>query len=623
LNTCLGCGCAPLMNLIPYVMSSSYSNMKANAVKASTDTAKLFEAVISYYAGHESSVVVESQVKHSHDLRAELDGMGGAIGSAYFEGFDLGTRGTVRALMESHLGLMNNVYDRVTAILVVARSEDFGPSHIAIMDEIHDECLRVALATKNLLIAVTEAATDGDISSQEKAQLSSLVAEAKAAIKELAKAFDAVRKSLKTPISTDALGENYFVLTISAYSRLVIDYSEMMMTNPPKGVGLGTVLANGLTSTFDISAMTEKFNMSFTIVHYCAIVFCWFYSVYVDNWGGGCVITAVFLMSPAVCPDIQAFLNVLNAVILAVIAGVLVHQWTCESGYGDYLLPLVAFFMWIVGLYGYFGKSAFLLPCVIFVAISPFRWVAACPKGEIAAGARAVWAGIVANLMAILFVCSFQYLLGIDRANNLANNSLDDAFGGLRKAFDAFFAHKDATEPMGSVSGSLGAGSGFNLSAKIEPRFWRCDWKVDLYATIVGHVAMIRLDILMLWFACAGSDGKPDGIFSKFEVSPDWKAVKDDLNTTLEDAHTLAIAMLSHEEGHFTGLSALKHTTGIDTLDNLPHFIKDLSSKLSFPGQSPDSMEDDELCQISTVCFLLDCTIKHIAALLKGTIRQA
>merc|ERR1719272_2439011 len=256
LNTCLGCGCAPLMNLVPYMMDSSYSNMKANAVKASTDTAKLFEAVISYYAGSESSVVVESQVKHSHDLRAELDGMGGAIGSAYFEGFDLGTRGTVRALMESHLGLMNNIYDRVTAILVVARSEDFGPSHIAIMDEIHDECLRVALATKNLLIAVTEAATDGDISSQEKAQLSSLVAEAKAAIKELAKEFDAVRKSLKTPISTDALGENYFVLTVSAYSRLVIDYSEMMMTNPPKGVGLGTVLANGLTSTFDISAMT-------------------------------------------------------------------------------------------------------------------------------------------------------------------------------------------------------------------------------------------------------------------------------------------------------------------------------------------------------------------------------
>merc|ERR1719272_2141970 len=318
------------------------------AVKASTDTAKLFEHIIEYYSGSEASVVVQSEVKHAESLRGELDGVGGAIGSAWWEGFDLGNRGTVRALMESHLGLMNNVYDRLRAILVVVQTEDFGPSHTAVMDKIRTASMRVALATKKLLIAVTEAATDGNISSQEKAELSSLVIEAKAAVKQLAKDFDGVRKALNKPISTDLLGENYFVLTVSAYARLVIDYSEMMMTNPPQGVGFGAALASGLKSTWDMSAMTERFNMNFTIVHYCALVFCWFYSVYVDNWGGGCVITAVFLMSPAVCPDIQAFLNVLNAVILAVVAGVLVHQWTCESGYGDYLLPLVAFFMWIV-----------------------------------------------------------------------------------------------------------------------------------------------------------------------------------------------------------------------------------------------------------------------------------
>merc|ERR1719191_438906 len=102
-------------------------------------------------------------VKHSVDLRAELDGMGGAIGAAWFEGFDLGTRGTVRALMESHLTMMNNVYDRLRAILVVVQTEDFGDSHTAVMDKIRNASIRVALATKKLLIAVTEAATDGDI----------------------------------------------------------------------------------------------------------------------------------------------------------------------------------------------------------------------------------------------------------------------------------------------------------------------------------------------------------------------------------------------------------------------------------------------------------------------------
>merc|ERR1719158_1494934 len=467
--TCLGTLAAPLMNLLPYPMSFASRVMKDNAVKASKDAGKLFEFVISYYAGSEASVIVESCVKHCADLRKELDGLGGPIGCAWYEGFDLGTAGSIRCLMESHSGLMNNVFDRLKALLVVARGEDFGPSHTSIMEKIHDASIRVALATKNLLVAVTEAATDGDISSKEKAELQSLVLEVKAAVKQLAKDFDVARKALNKPVAQDLLGENYFVLTISAYARLVIDYSEMMMSNPPQATGLGTVLVNWLTSTWDFGAMTEKFNLSFTIVHYIAIIFCWLFSVYVDNWGGGCVITAVFLMSPAVCPDVQAFLNVLSAVMVAVIWGTLIYQWTCGSGFGNQILPFIALVFWVIGLYGYFSGSVFLLPCLLFVALTPFRWVSSCPTGDIAAGARAIWAGMVANILAMLFVASFQYMLAVDRANHLAVNSLDNAFGGIRKAFQAFWDHKDATEAMGSVAVDLGSGSGYAGSAAIEP----------------------------------------------------------------------------------------------------------------------------------------------------------
>merc|ERR1719152_852619 len=198
--------------------------------------------------------------------------------------------------------------------------------------------------------------------------------------------------------------------------------------------------------------MTERFNINFTLVHFIALVVSWLYSVFVDKWAGGRVITAVFLMSTNICPDIQAFLNVLNAVILAVVAGTLVFQWTCGTGFGDYVLPFAALLLWAIGLYGVFAKSVFLLPCLVFVALTPFRWVTSCPTGDIAAGARALWGGMVANILAILFVCSFQFFLAVDRASNLAVGKLDDAFTGLKKAFDAFWHHKDATEPMGSVS---------------------------------------------------------------------------------------------------------------------------------------------------------------------------
>merc|ERR1719375_627862 len=92
LATCIACLIAPLVNLIPYPFSSAYANMKGNAVKASKDTAKLFSAVINYYNGSEYSVVIESELKHSADLRKELDGLGGAIGAAWFERFDIGVQ---------------------------------------------------------------------------------------------------------------------------------------------------------------------------------------------------------------------------------------------------------------------------------------------------------------------------------------------------------------------------------------------------------------------------------------------------------------------------------------------------------------------------------------------------
>merc|ERR1719217_867980 len=623
LATILGCLAAPLMNLIPYPLAFAYNNMKDNAVKASADTAKLFESIIVYYCGSEASVVVESEVKHAVDLRAELDGLGGAIGCSFWEGFDIGTRGTVRALMDSHAGLLNNIYDRLRAILIVARSEDFGPSHTAIMAKIRNASMQVALATTKLLNAVTVAATDGDISDTEKADLANLVSETKTAVKTLAKDFDAARKAGGKAVSTDLLGENYFVLTISAYARLVIDYTEMMMSSPPQGAGMGAAIVGGLSSTWDFAAMTERFNLNFTMVHFIALTICWCWSVFVDNWGGGCVITAVFLMSPAVCPDIQAFLNVLNAVVLAVVAGTIVFQWTCGSGAGDYVLPIAAFVLWTIGLYGYYAKSVFLLPCLVFVALTPFRWITSCPTGDIAAGARGLWAGMVANVIAIALVAGCQYLLSVDRANNLAINSMEEAFDGLKKAFGAFWTHKDATEPMAPVAGALGAGSGFCGSAKIEPRMWRCPWKAGLYVDIVGHVQTIRLDILMLWFAMAGSDGKPDSIFAKFCDDKNFLSVKDDLNGTLEDAHGLAIAMISHEGGKFSGLGNIKSKTGIDELGALPGLITKLNAKMKFPAQAPESMEDDELCQVSTICMLLDSTIKHIADLMKVTIRQA
>merc|ERR1719217_1894514 len=621
LATCIACFIAPLLNIIPYPFSLASNNMKANAVKASKDTAKLFSAVIAYYNESEYSVVIESELKHSVDLRAEIDGMGGAIGAAWFERFDMGVQGTIRALMESHLGMINNLYDRLRALMIAVSTEDFGPSHIAIMDKIRGSSFDVAHSVKVLLVAATEAATDGDISASEKAHMEDLVKEAKAAVKQLAVDYDGARRAYPCA-SKETFGESFFVMTISAYARLVIEYAEVLCTNPPKGVGFGEGISAGISSTF--SGLTDRFNVNFTYKHFIAIFICWLWSVYIDNWGGGCVITSVFLMSTNVCPDIQGFINVISSVIVAVVVGALVFQGLCGTGYGDFLLPTVAVLIWLVMAYGYFSGGPLLLPCLLIVALTPFRWVTMCPTGDIAAGARGLWAGLVSNCIAIFIVCTCQFLMAIDKASNLALTEMDEAFKCERESFTAFFAHKDITEVMAPAAGHLGTGEGYNGSAKIEPRLWKAPWKGGLYTEVNGCLTQLRLDLLMLWFCASGSDGKPDGIFSKFEHCPGWVSVKSDLTTTFEDAHNLVMALLKHEGGKFKGLSMLKQTTGIDTLDQMPELIDDLNkSGCSFPSKLEDSMEDDEVCQVAGALLLLDVTIANIAAILQTSIRQS
>ena len=52
------------------------------------------------------------------------------------------------------------------------------------------------------------------------------------------------------------------------------------------------------------------------------------------------------------------------------------------------------------------------------------------------------------------------------------------------------------------------------------------------------------------------------------------------------------------------------------------HEGKAINEKRQMTSNKKKRVEDDELCQVSTVCMLLDSTIKHIAALMKRSLRQ-
>merc|ERR1719159_569555 len=123
--------------------------------------------------------------------------MGGAIGCAWWEGFDLGTRGTVRALIGKQSDLLTRIFDLLHSLQIALSTEDFGPSHTDCMNKIGASSQVLVEQVGLLLLDCTHAAGDGDISSSDANNLQAGVAEVKAAMQDLSTAFDGARRKYK------------------------------------------------------------------------------------------------------------------------------------------------------------------------------------------------------------------------------------------------------------------------------------------------------------------------------------------------------------------------------------------------------------------------------------------
>merc|ERR1719473_1613852 len=132
----------------------------------------------------------------------------------------------------------------------------------------------------------------------------------------------------------------------------------------------------------------------------------------------------------------------MNAVILAFLAGSMIFKASCATGvHSLWVLPLIATLLWLIGFYAMFSKSFMATAALFIVALTPFKLVNVCPTSAInvAAAAAAEMGVIKANVLAILFVASVQYLLALDRPSMIAVDSMDKAFKDVRAAYDCFW----------------------------------------------------------------------------------------------------------------------------------------------------------------------------------------
>merc|ERR1719310_2062031 len=348
---------------------------------------------------------------------------------------------------------------------------------------------------------------------------------------------------------------------------------------------------------------------------------CFMFSVFIDGFNGACAVTAVFLINTRIGPDVMAMIQGLLSVVVGVVFNALMYSFSCKYA-NTQTLMFISFFYWILTILVAKGTSSLAGVGLFMAALAPFAIVTACPEEvtpEIEnAKAVGLWGSIRALLIAVVLTVLLEVVHIPGQFTSMAVEALDESFEGLKQAFTDVFAEKDVSDALAIVAAKAGDAENFNTAARMEPRLWNCPWKSDFLMNTTAGLKKLRSDVLVIRLALLGADGKVSKIFSHLNKVPQARDMQMDLNRTIEDARELCLAVLSHGEGKFDGLTHLDEVEGLAELDGFDEALEMLDEHLEFPKEAPGTMEADELVQLSIVFVMFEYLIMHIAEIIEA-----
>eukprot|EP00929_Paragymnodinium_shiwhaense_P059744 TRINITY_DN298_c0_g2_i1.p1 TRINITY_DN298_c0_g2~~TRINITY_DN298_c0_g2_i1.p1 ORF type:complete len:353 (+),score=117.23 TRINITY_DN298_c0_g2_i1:80-1060(+) len=324
----------------------------------------------------------------------------------------------------------------------------------------------------------------------------------------------------------------------------------------------------------------------------------------------------------------MAMINGLLSVVVGIVCNALMYNFSCKYG-STQILMIVSIFYWASTIFVAQGGSSLAGIGLIMAALAPFAILKACGNVTAdmeAASAVGLWGGIRALLIAVVVTVVWEIAHVPGSFCRMSVESLEAGLEKMEEAFKKVFAEEDASDELATVSKKLSDADTFCSAAVMEPRLWWCRWKKEFLAESTAAVDMVRRDVLVMRLALlgetAGTDNEKVGDIMKYMGKvPKTKELRDHLQDILKESKTLTIDLLSHKTGPFEDLKKITRVDGLDDLDGIDAAIKDINTVVKMPAKAPETMEADELCQLSIIFVMLEYICVHIANITKGAVR--
>jgi len=642
--TSVGCLGAVLAFVLPYPRTAM-NHARKQAARSAREVAGLFAFVAMYYSGKEKTIAVYMWQNQIKALHREIHSMGDDLDAAWWEGFDIGRFGTTRHLLQRHLDYLKQVSTLLFGLKVCASREDFMEEHQRAIEPVRDVLSEVACAAGDLLMAATIAANDSYFSAEEITMLEQRATRVEKAVKDLADGWHELRcGSPEEPLealSSSLLTESFFVYEVSAYGRLVVDFTRSMLHEPPcpwSSCISKQALCSYLQRPFRKEHLFGRQQLNFTLRNFLSLNIACFLGLFGQGYNMQIPTFVSLMLSKDIGAALRMNMGRMQGTVLGMLIGYILFEYlhSCETIFVCLrIMAQLTFQVCVQFIHYYSSEFGFI---GLLLAIFGGKALAQPCEETIdrAAAVDFAFHSFKSVAMALGIVTAVDMLLKREMASVMARKSLFGAVDSMIDTFGGFLMDRPVQPVMtasSSISTNLAEAVRFGVEADQEARWHRTPFRIDLFKELCHIMNTLNSDLLTVQRAFRGVHDRDNGLMNDglmnrvVNVAPvEFRRVRQGIMNTMDEVRRLTHAVLEHEHPGdldarlLQDLQKQKSIQHLDGLQELLERIKGVYSEKLRTKPPPATMEEDEVCRLCVVFEMLDSAIFHASKAITSTV---
>jgi len=420
---------------------------------------ELWRRMVTYYTGKEKLLEIESLIGHAKDLERGVEELDSFLSMTWWETFDIGRPGRVRAHLIELNKTLRLAHDWLKCILQSIAEEDFNDQHDALMEKLAPAIVNLSENIAKLMFREAKLASAGfSISSArgaeaqllkyEQQQLQADIAAVNGAQRELAKEFVRIRREVygSDVITPDATGEHFFMYALSVYGEYATEYAEYLMKDHRSAaVSIPMACYHGVLDTLAINdgEFILRSGMGFFgafLIGYMGMA-----KGIMPAYSSTAAGTTAYLLAAegktgsAIMKNVARFQGTAGGTLL----GQLIYHTVMGCSPAGNICGFIAIMIFeFFAFYLYFSSPSYGYVGLLLAAYGAQHMLIACDSS--ANNGDSVYMTIIDQSMAIICVSAADVIVGNRSSGHMAAGLFFDLSRDVRSVLDKFYSTSEA-----------------------------------------------------------------------------------------------------------------------------------------------------------------------------------